>query len=248
MKLYFLLCFFGMQLYSQNNLIVKKKGLLMLINYDTNNNLVLDTIMHSNIAGYNWVKDTLLVSIHNQGITSIRKYKIIDSVYNKLDNRPFFKISNFKSLYFYNTRNTKTLYTYHDIKLIIDNGLQLSCLIKDIEIWKKSINIYMFKGIGMSGYGFQNPILSTDLNRILIGYINPSLIKKNKSTLEIDTRTGLIINKIKNSTNYSYSNDSELILFTNKKGNPSIFHRKNKKISVFNDWENCFWLIKNEFK
>lgn len=247
MKLTIFLCFMSIQMYSQNNLLVKENGLLKIINYESNNQLVLDTIMHSNIAGYNWKQDSLEISMENQGTIYRKTYKIKDSIIKNLNAHKKFEVSNFKALYFHNPTNSKTLYSYDNIKLFINNGFELNCHINNIDIWKKSTTIYLFRGFGVSGAGYQNPILSNDLKRILISFKSPKLLSnKYPKILEIDVETGKVLNKIKKSTNYSYSNDSELILFKNKNGIPSIFNRKNKKYSYYYSWKNCFWLIRNE--
>lgn len=88
-----MICF---QTYSQNNLLVKSNGLLKIYNYESQKQIVLDSIEHANIAGYNFIQDTLVVSLENQGIIETRKFKINDSLIANLKDRHFFKITNLK--------------------------------------------------------------------------------------------------------------------------------------------------------
>lgn len=123
--------------------------------------------------------------------------------------------------------------------------MQLTCQINDVEVWRKSVTIWFLKSIGMSGYGYQNPKLSVDLKKVIVSYLDPSLMYKTNSILEIDVKTGTVINKIKNSENPSYSNDSQLILYKNKNGIFCVFDCKSKKSTEFYGWNNCFWLFKS---
>jgi hypothetical protein len=206
---------------------------------------VLDSIDHATIAGYNFIQDTLVVSLENQGVIETRKFKINDSLIANLKDRHFFKITNFKALHYHVLDNPNTIYEYEHIKIINKNGLQLTCQINDVEVWRKSVTIWFFKSIGMSGYGYQNPKLSVDLKKVIVSYLDPSLMYKTNSILEIDVETGTVINKIKNSENPSYSNDSQLILYKNKNGIFCVFDCKSKKSTEFYGWKCCFWLLKS---
>lgn len=245
MKKYFLILFFGIQLYSQNNLLIKENGLLKILNYEINQEFVLDTIMHSNLAGYYWDNDTLSVSINFQGIINIKKYKIEDSVINVLYKMPFFEISNFKALYYNMPNKPMTKYKYGNIEILIKNGMQLTCNINNVQVWEKNIKKKWLGGVGISGFGYQNPILSSNFDRILISYRNPSLFARRLSnTIEIEIKTGLILNVFKKSTDYSYSNNSELILYKDEFGVFNVFNRNNKENRIFYGWEDSFWLVK----
>jgi effector-binding domain-containing protein len=171
-----------------------------------------------------------------------------DKLYNELkSSNQSFQINNFKALYFHSPNKPKTTYSYNNIKITIANGMRINCFINEDEKWSKVITKKVFGGIGASGFGYQNPLISSDSKRILISFTDPKFFKKSEpSLLEIDLETGKILKSIKNASKYAYSGDSNFVLyFDTKRSNYSVYSIKEDSITEFYYFENCFWLVKD---
>ncbi|MDV7391184.1 hypothetical protein RZS08_07520, partial [Arthrospira platensis SPKY1] len=88
---------------SQNLLLVKKDGLLKILNVDDSNyKVVLDTLYHNKLVGYDWEGNTLVIFTQNQGRIKSLKYEIESNIYDSLYERnEGFSVNNFKALYFH---------------------------------------------------------------------------------------------------------------------------------------------------
>lgn len=246
MKYFIFFCIMTSQIHAQNFLLGKSNGLLMISNFGLNEEIVLDTLKHDELVGYNWEGDSIVVFLRNQQFINSRKFKIENKIYSNLKYKQFFEINNFKALYFHSPTNAKTTYFYKNVKIIIANGMRITCLVNDQEKWSKSISKKVFGGIGSSGFGYQNPIISNDAKKILVSYIEPKfLIKSKRVVLEIDLESGKILRSIKNASNYAYSGDSNHILyFDSNKNLYTVISINEEKTNILYYWENCFWLLK----
>ena len=233
---------------SQNLLLVKKDGLLKILNVDDSNyKVVLDTLYHNKLVGYDWEGNTLVIFTQNQGRIKSLKYEIESNIYNSLYERnEGFGVNNFKALYFHSPNKSKTIYEKNHVKIVIDNGMRITCYLNNDEKWSRVISKKVFGGIGGSGFGYQNPILSSDFKKIVVSYIEPKFLSKgNPTILEIDLESGKVMNTINNASDFAYSGDSNFLLYFDFNYKTNVIKSlKDNKVVETNYFENSFWLLK----
>ncbi len=241
--------FLGIALKAQQYILVENHGRIHFFDYQSakyecatfripRDHILAEDICGYCFVGYAWERDSLTLYLEKEGI--LTEKKVLPDLNISIPRRVTLKGSNLMS-YYRQLEDPNAVYRCDDLVIKVRDRGHVICYKGDSLLWEKSPLVRSF-GIGMSGLGYQKPVISQNKKNLLFQYA--TCFKH--YLVEIDMLTGKETKIARNAsgTSYSYSPDGNYILYHSRNHRFVVYDKMNRKKITPIEWRNAFWFYR----